>query len=142
MSTIFFIMFRKINPFSFGILVWILYNIDVRQAKLKHNTAMKREHYFSVLIQDSEEIRNIDALREQLEDETGEHICEYLASMVECCSESADNFTEYVPYIGSFGDFVIDTYKGYTLLRNLSLCGSYLIYRKATEEENEWFDTH
>lgn len=101
---------------------------------------MNKEYYFSVLIQDADTINEIDNLREQNEENDNFSICEYVADMFECFSENADNFTDYEPYIGKGSDFCVDTYGEYALLCNLSLGGDYMLCRKATDQENEWFN--
>ena len=101
---------------------------------------MEKEYWFSVLIQDSETKEEIDNLREQNKENDNFNICAYVADMFECFSESEDNFTDYKPYIGKGSDIPISSYNEYVLLRNLCVCGDYMLYRKATEEELEWLN--
>ena len=101
-----------------------------------------KEYYFSVLIQDAETINEIRELREQFAENDEFNICAVVADQFECFSENADNFTDYKPFIGKNGDFVVATYREYTLVRNMSVCGDYMLYRKATETENEWLNDH
>ena len=100
----------------------------------------KNTHYFSILIQDSETINELDALREKFADNEDFNLCAYVCDMF-CGNgweENKDNFTDYRPYICKGIDYVVDTYHEYTLVRNFAIGGDYMLYRKATEEEEEW----
>ncbi len=99
-----------------------------------------KDYYFSVLIQDAEAINEIRELREQFAENDDFNICAFVADQFECFSENADNFTDYEPYIRKGSDFVVGTYCNYVLVRNMSVCGDYMLYRKATKEENEWLN--
>ena len=100
---------------------------------------MKKDIYFSILIQDYETMEEIDAAREMNEENydfnAGAYVCYMFCGYG--WEENEDNFTDYEPYIGH-GEFVVARYQEYTLVRNLNICGDYMLYRKATEEEVEW----
>lgn len=99
-----------------------------------------KKYYFSILIEDSEIINEFDELREKFAENDDFNICAYACDMF--CGvgfeDNKDNFTDYRPYICKGSDFTINTYQGYTLIRNLSICGYYMLYREATEKEVEW----
>ena len=99
-----------------------------------------KKYYFSILIEDSEIINEFDELREKFAENDDFNICAYACDMF--CGigfeDNKDNFTDYRPYICKGSDFTINTYKEYTLIRNLSICGYYMLYREATEKEVEW----
>ena len=99
-----------------------------------------KKYYFSILIEDSEIINEFDELREKFAENDDFNICAYACDMF--CGvgfeDNKDNFTDYRPYICKGSDFIINTYKEYTLIRNLSICGYYMLYREATEKEVEW----
>ena len=99
-----------------------------------------KKYYFSILIEDSEIINEFDELREKFAENDDFNICAYACDMF--CGvgfeDNKDNFTDYRPYICKGSDFTINTYKEYTLIRNLSICGFYMLYREATEKEVEW----
>ena len=99
-----------------------------------------KKYYFSILIEDSEIINEFDELREKFAENDDFNICAYACDMF--CGvgfeDDKDNFTDYRPYICKGRDFTINTYQEYTLIRNLSICGYYMLYREATEEEVEW----
>ena len=99
-----------------------------------------KKYYFSILIEDSEIINEFDELREKFAENDDFNICAYACDMF--CGvgfeDNKDNFTDYRPYICKGSDFTINTYKEYTLIRNLSICGNYMLYREATEKEVEW----
>ena len=99
-----------------------------------------KKYYFSILIEDSEIINEFDELREKFAENDDFNICAYVCDMF--CGVgfegNKDNFTEYRPYICKGSDFIINTYQEYTLIRNLSICGYYMLYREATEKEVEW----
>ena len=99
-----------------------------------------KKYYFSILIEDSEIINEFDELREKFAENDDFNICAYACDMF-CCvgfEDNKDNFTDYRPYICKGSGFIINTYKEYTLIRNLSICGYYMLYREATEKEVEW----
>ena len=101
-----------------------------------------KEYYFSILIQDSETINEIDALCDKFADNEDYNICAYVCDML-CGNgweDDKNNFTDYRPYICNGGDFTIDTYREFTLVRNLEIGGCYMLYRKATDEENKWLN--
>ena len=99
-----------------------------------------KKYYFSILIEDSEIINEFDELREKFAENDDFNICAYACDMF--CGvgfeDNKDNFTDYRPYICKGSDFIINTYQEYTLIRNLSICGYYMLYREATEKEVEW----
>lgn len=99
-----------------------------------------KKYYFSILIEDSEIINEFDELREKFAENDDFNICAYACDMF--CGvgfeDNKDNFTDYRPYICKGSDFIINTYKEYTLIRNLSICGYYMLYREATKKEVEW----
>ena len=99
-----------------------------------------KKYYFSILIEDSEIINEFDELREKFAENDDFNICAYACDMF--CGigfeDNKDNFTDYRPYICKGSDFTINTYKEYTLIRNLSIGGYYMLYREATEKEVEW----
>lgn len=99
-----------------------------------------KKYYFSILIEDSEIINEFDELREKFAENDDFNICAYACDMF--CGVgfegNKDNFTDYRPYICKGSDFTINTYQEYTLIRNLSICGYYMLYREATEKEVEW----
>ena len=99
-----------------------------------------KKYYFSILIEDSEIINEFDELREKFAENDDFNICAYACDMF--CGvgfeDNKDNFTDYRPYICKGSDFTINTYKEYTLIRNLLICGYYMLYREATEKEVEW----
>ena len=101
-----------------------------------------KKYYFSILIQDSDTINEIDELRKKFAENDDFNICAYVCDMF--CGigfeDDKDNFTDYVPYIGMGGDFTVDTYREYELVRNLAVCGDYMLYREATAEEVEWLE--
>ena len=107
----------------------------------KERNNMKK-YYFSILIQDSDTISEIDTLREKFVENDDFNICAYVCDMF--CGigfeDDEDNFTDYVPYIGMGGDFTVGTYREYTLVRNLAIGGDYMLYREATEDEVEWLE--
>lgn len=101
-----------------------------------------KKYYFSILIQDGETISEIDTLREKFADNEDFNICAYVCDMF--CGigfeDVEDNFTGYKPYIGKGSDFVVRTYREYTLVRNLAVGGDYMLYREATKDEVEWLE--
>ena len=101
-----------------------------------------KKYYFSILIQDGDTISEIDTLRQKFEDNEDFNICAYLCDMF--CGigfeDDKDNFTDYMPYICKGSDFTVDTYREYTLVRNLAVCGDYMLYREATKDEVEWLE--
>lgn len=103
-----------------------------------------KTHYFSILIQDTETINEFDELREKFEGNDDFNLCAYACDML--CGvgfeDNEDNFTDYRPYICKGSDFTINTYREYTLVRNLGICGDYMLYRQATEEEEEWLENN
>lgn len=101
---------------------------------------MNKKYYFSVLIQDSDIINEIDNLIDKECEEDGFNACAQVADMYECFDENIDNFTDYEPYIGKGSDLIQSTYKNYVLMVNNSLGGIYMLYRPATEQENEWLN--
>lgn len=95
----------------------------------------QNNYYFSLLIQDGESIGIIDSL---VEHNYGD-VCKYVVRMysgfdLEC---DKNNFTNHTPYIGK-GDVCIDTYNDWVLVHNNSVCGFYLLYRKAYQDEVDW----
>ena len=107
----------------------------------KERNNMKK-YYFSILIQDSDTINEIDELRKKFAENDDFNICAYVCDMF--CGigfeDDEDNFTDYVPYIGIGGDFTVDTYREYELVRNLVIGGDYMLYREATADEVEWLE--
>ena len=107
----------------------------------KERNNMKK-YYFSILIQDSDTINEIDELRKKFAENDDFNICAYVCDMF--CGigfeDDKDNFTDYVPYIGIGGDFTVDTYREYELVRNLAIGGDYMLYREATADEVEWLE--
>lgn len=101
-----------------------------------------KKYYFSILIQDSDTISEIDALREKFSGNYDFNICAYMCDML--CGigfeDDKDNFTDYKPYIGKGSDFKVRTYREYTLIRNLAIGGDYMLYREATEDEVKWLE--
>ena len=101
-----------------------------------------KKYYFSILIQDGDTISEIDTLRQKFEDNEDFNICAYLCDML--CGigfeDDKDNFTDYKPYICKGSDFIVRTYREYTLVRNLAVCGDYMLYREATKDEVEWLE--
>ena len=101
-----------------------------------------KKYYFSILIQDGETISEIDTLREKFADNEDFNICAYVCDMF--CGigfeDDKDNFTDYRPYIGKGSDFIVRTYREYTLVRNLAVGGDYMLYREATKDEVEWLE--
>ena len=87
-------------------------------------------YFFSILFQATEEIELIDSLDDE--------ICKKVVETYEdrIFDEDENNFTDYEPYIGKFDSFV-DSYKGWTLVKNDSVFGCYMLYREATKEEVE-----
>ena len=114
--------------------------LRVQTNKQRKNNMKK--YYFSILIQDSETINEIDELREKFAENDDFNICAYVCDMF--CGigfeDDKDNFTDYMPYICKGSDFTVDTYREYTLVRNLAVCGNYMLYREATAEEVEWLE--
>lgn len=100
------------------------------------------KNYFSILIDETEIINEFNTLREKFAENEDFNICAYAVDMF--CGvdfeDNKDNFTPYEPYICKGSDFVIDTYNKYTLVCNLAICGDYMLYREATDEENEWLN--
>ena len=92
----------------------------------------KKKFYFSVFIQDSELVNEIDKLREK-EDV---NVCQQVVDMF--CGlgfeDNEDNYTDYEPYCAKGSDFVIDTFEEYTLLCNNAIGGAYMLYREATDD--------
>ena len=107
----------------------------------KQRNNMKK-YYFSILIQDSDTISEIDTLRKKFAENDDFNICAYVCDMF--CGigfeDDKDNFTDYKPYICKGSDFIVRTYREYTLVRNLAVCGNYMLYREATAEEVEWLE--
>ena len=101
-----------------------------------------KKYYFSILIQDSDTINEIDELRKKFAENDDFNICAYVCDMF--CGigfeDDKDNFTDYMPYICKGSDFIVRTYREYTLVRNLTVCGDYMLYREATAEEVEWLE--
>ena len=101
-----------------------------------------KKYYFSILIQDSDTINEIDTLRKKFADNEDFNICAYLCDML--CGigfeDVEDNFTDYKPYICKGSDFIVRTYREYTLVRNLAVGGDYMLYREATKDEVEWLE--
>ena len=101
-----------------------------------------KKYYFSILIQDSDTINEIDELRKKFAEDDDFNICAYVCDMF--CGigfeDDEDNFTDYVPYICKGSDFTVDTYREYTLVRNLAIGGDYMLYREATADEVEWLE--
>lgn len=100
------------------------------------------KHYFSILIQDTELVEEIDNVREQNSDNDDFNICEYVANMLSGIGyeDDPDNFSEEKPYILRGSDFVVCTCGEFTLIRNMQICGDYLLYREAYEDEEEWLE--
>ena len=100
------------------------------------------KHYFSILIQDTELVDEIDNVREENESDSDFNICRYVVDML--CGvgfeDDPDNFTEEKPYILRGSDFVVSTWEEFTLIRNMQICGDYLLYRKAYDDEEEWLE--
>ena len=102
---------------------------------------MKR-YYFSILIQDSDTINEIVDLCIKFAENDGFNICASVCYKF-CGSgfeDDKDNFTASMPYSCKGSDFTVDTYREYTLVRNLAVCGNYMLYREATAEEVEWLE--
>ena len=101
-----------------------------------------KKYYFSILIQDSDTINEIDTLREKFAENVDFNICAYVCDMF--CGigfeDDKDNFTNYKPCIHKGSDFTVDTYREYTLVCNLAIGGVYMLYREATAEEVEWLE--
>lgn len=101
------------------------------------------KYWFSILIDDCEAKDEIDALREKYADDASFNICKYLVDMY-CGNgfeDNVDNYTDYKPYITNNGsDFVVATYDEFTLLRNLTICGDYMLCRKAYNDEEDWLE--
>lgn len=99
------------------------------------------KYWFSIFIQDCESKDEIDALREKYAEDASFNICEYLVDMY-CGNgfeDNEDNYTDYEPYIANNGsDYVVATYEEFTLLCNLTICGDYMLYRKARKDEQDW----
>ena len=89
-----------------------------------------KKYYFSILIQDSDTISEIDTLREKFSGNYDFNICAYMCDML--CGigfeDDKDNFTDYKPYICKGRDFIVRTYREYTLIRNLAIGGDYMLY--------------
>ena len=107
----------------------------------KQRNNMKK-YYFSILIQDSDTINEIDELRKKFAENDDFNICAYVCDMF--CGigfeDDKDNFTDYMPYICKGSDFIVRTYREYTLVRNLAVGGDYMLYREATKDEVEWLE--
>ena len=107
----------------------------------KERNNMKK-YYFSILIQDSDTINEIDELRKKFAENDDFNICAYVCDMF--CGigfeDDEDNFTDYMPYICKGSDFTVDTYREYELVRNLAIGGDYMLYREATADEVEWLE--
>lgn len=88
------------------------------------------KYFFSILFQSPEEIELIDSLDCD--------ICQKVVKTYEdrIFDEDENDFTDYEPYIGKFDSFV-DSHKGWTLVKNDSVFGCYMLYREATEYEVE-----
>lgn len=102
----------------------------------------ENKFYFSILIDDTETINEFDALREKFADNEDFNLCAYACDMY-CGNgweDNEDNFTPYKPYICKGSDFIIDTYREFTLVRNLAICGNYMLYREATKSEVDWLE--
>ena len=97
-----------------------------------------KKYYFSVFIQDSELVNELDEVRSKGET----NVCQYVVDMF--CGigfeENEDNFTDFKPYCAIGSDFCVGTYEEYTLLCNNTIGGVYMLYREATEEETEWLE--
>ena len=110
--------------------------------KLNEKEINNMARYFSILIQDSETINEFDVLRKKFEENEDFNLCAYACDMF--CGvgfeDCEDNFTDYEPYICKGSDYVINTYREFTLVHNLAICGDYMLYRKATEDEEKWLD--
>lgn len=133
-------IYNYLNEYDFmGLLSINLFRIFKVQTKKK--TDMKK-YYFSILIQDSDTISEIDALRENFSGNYDFNICAYMCDML--CGigfeDDKDNFTDYKPYICKGSDFKVRTYREYTLIRNLAIGGDYMLYREATEDEVKWLE--
>lgn len=97
-----------------------------------------KKYYFSVFIQDSELVNELDEVRSKGET----NVCQYAVDMF-CgvgAEEDKDNFTDFKPYCAIGSDFCVGTYEEYTLLCNNAIGGDYMLYREATEEETEWLE--
>lgn len=92
--------------------------------------------YFSILIQDFEAINELDALGEKFKDNEDFNLCAYACDLY--CGigfeDDEDNYTSYKPYIAKGSDIVIDTYRGYTLVRNLAIGGAYMLYCEVNDD--------
>ena len=103
-----------------------------------------KKYYFSILIQDSDTISEIDTIREKFAGNDDFNICAYMCDML--CGigfeDDKDNFTDHKPYICKGRDFIVRTYREYTLIRNLAIGGDYMLYREATEDEVEWLENN
>ena len=97
-----------------------------------------KKYYFSVFIQDSELVNELDGLRFKKD----LNLCKYAVDMF--CGvgfeEDKDNFTDFEPYCAKGSDFIVSAYEEYKLLCNNAIGGVYMLYRKATEEETEWLE--
>lgn len=97
---------------------------------------MDKKYWFSVFIQDSELINEFDELRKK----GNINLCEYAVNMF--CGvgfeDNEDNYTDYKPYCAIGSDIVVDTYDEYTFVVNNAIGGCYMLYRKATDDENKW----
>ena len=88
------------------------------------------KYFFSILFQAPEEIEYIDSL--------DGNICQKVVKSYEdrIFDDDENDFTDYEPYIGKY-DYFIDSYREYTLVKNNSVFGCYMLYREATRSEVE-----
>ena len=92
------------------------------------NFTVMNKYFFSILFQATEEIEYIDVLD-----------CDICKKVVETYKdrifdEDENDFTDYEPYIGKY-DYFIDSHREWTLVKNDSVFGCYMLYREATKSE-------
>lgn len=101
----------------------------------------KKDYWFSVLIQDGETLHEIDKVADDHKNDENFNLCEFLTDFL--CGvgfeDDVDSFTDYEPYIGH-GDVLVDEWREFKLMYNNSVCGFYMLMRKAYSDEVDWLN--